>query len=578
MDNTSDVDKPISTLQQAGFDTKANASAVSNVDNTSDLGKPVSTAQQTALDLKANNTAISNMDNTSDVDKPISTLQQAGFDTKANASAVSNVDNTSDLGKPVSTAQQTALDLKADIDAQAYTGAMSFTGTLNNITTTEFGYLDGVTSNIQTQISNNDTDISTINSTLTGYDTYIETDKMKAINKYGSNSINESPATNKYNKICHIYGSQGAKISMKILSGNSYNNHPNVIAETSNITYVNIMIANNLFTAEQNIKFNWWTTGDDTREITKLAFYETAEWEYDCYVFCVTDNMNMSYFCDITDTTCYATPYATIVQSDTVPAGSYEQTSETSLLYCNNIIYDGNDLDAVIDTKADIDAQAHTGAMSFTGTLNNITTTEFGYLDNLSGNIETEFLQKDATSTASVSLFDSLDTSGILTLGNDSDNNYIKVAKTSQRDITIKSDNVEILGRFQCPQAVCGVFIIDGSKTDFTIFPIYFSTNNLNKINSKKNSGTSLESGSYPASNTDTTGPVGTYDELDCDNSDDYYLVLPGYGVVAYADLSYAGTVKLAYENHTASAQIVKTVTTNVASSVKIYFDNVEIT
>ena len=63
---------------------------------------------QTQINSKADLTAISNMDNTSDINKPISTLQQAGFDTKANASAVSNVDNTSDLGKPVSTAQQTA--------------------------------------------------------------------------------------------------------------------------------------------------------------------------------------------------------------------------------------------------------------------------------------------------------------------------------------------------------------------------------------------------------------------------------------------------------------------------------------
>src|SRR5574344_704611 len=44
-----------------------------NVDNTSDINKPVSIAQQSALDLKANQSSISNVDNTSDANKPVST-------------------------------------------------------------------------------------------------------------------------------------------------------------------------------------------------------------------------------------------------------------------------------------------------------------------------------------------------------------------------------------------------------------------------------------------------------------------------------------------------------------------------
>jgi len=55
-----------------------------NVDNTSDINKPVSTAQQTALDLKANQTSISNIDNTSDANKPVSTATQTALDLKAN--------------------------------------------------------------------------------------------------------------------------------------------------------------------------------------------------------------------------------------------------------------------------------------------------------------------------------------------------------------------------------------------------------------------------------------------------------------------------------------------------------------
>lgn len=67
------------------------------VDNTTDLEKPISNATQAALDLKANNDAsgivtnnwraqlhINNVDNTSDADKPVSTATQAALDKKQN--------------------------------------------------------------------------------------------------------------------------------------------------------------------------------------------------------------------------------------------------------------------------------------------------------------------------------------------------------------------------------------------------------------------------------------------------------------------------------------------------------------
>ena len=73
-----------------------------NVDNTSDVNKPISTATQTALDLKGNQTEVDlNTAKVSDINHV--TLE------------LPNVDNTSDLLKPVSTAQQTALDLKVAI-------------------------------------------------------------------------------------------------------------------------------------------------------------------------------------------------------------------------------------------------------------------------------------------------------------------------------------------------------------------------------------------------------------------------------------------------------------------------------
>ena len=148
---------------------------LSNVDNTSDLNKPISTATQTALDLKANTSdltddlglkanlnsptftgtvsgitkamvGLGNVDNTSDASKPISTAMQSALDLKSNASEITtslaakaplnsptftgtvagitkamvglgNVDNTSDASKPISAATQDALNAKADAAA-----------------------------------------------------------------------------------------------------------------------------------------------------------------------------------------------------------------------------------------------------------------------------------------------------------------------------------------------------------------------------------------------------------------------------------------------------------------------------
>ena len=89
-----------------------------NVDNTADVNKPISTATQTALDLKGNQTEVDL--NTAKVGI---TPTQASDITSNNAKVsdinhvtieLPNVDNTSDANKPVSTAQQTALDLKAN--------------------------------------------------------------------------------------------------------------------------------------------------------------------------------------------------------------------------------------------------------------------------------------------------------------------------------------------------------------------------------------------------------------------------------------------------------------------------------
>jgi len=122
IDNTSDINKPISAATQTALNLKANATDISNIDNTSDLAKPLSTEQQSALNLKANINSptftgtvgginktmvgLENVDNTSDATKQAATLLTA----KKSDVDLGNVDNTSDLNKPISNDVKAVLD------------------------------------------------------------------------------------------------------------------------------------------------------------------------------------------------------------------------------------------------------------------------------------------------------------------------------------------------------------------------------------------------------------------------------------------------------------------------------------
>lgn len=97
---------------------KANA-GLSNVDNTSDINKPVSTLTNAAIEAsKATITkaylGLGNVDNTADTAKPLSAAQKTYVDnTKTSITAASlglgNVNNTSDANKPVSTLTASAI-------------------------------------------------------------------------------------------------------------------------------------------------------------------------------------------------------------------------------------------------------------------------------------------------------------------------------------------------------------------------------------------------------------------------------------------------------------------------------------
>ena len=103
------------------------------------------------------------------IDSPTFTGTVSGV-TKTHV-GLGNVDNTTDAGKPVSTAQQTALDLKANLSGPTFTGTVILPSTtsIGDVTSTEIGYIDGVTSSIQTQLNAKAPSSTTV--TLTGTET-----------------------------------------------------------------------------------------------------------------------------------------------------------------------------------------------------------------------------------------------------------------------------------------------------------------------------------------------------------------------------------------------------------------------
>ena len=203
VDNTTDANKPISTATQTALDLKLASSTAAttyapiasptftgtvsgitkshvglgNVDNTSDASKPVSTATQTALDLKA---PLASPTFTGTVTLPSGTVTSAmildGTIANADISSSAAIALSKLATDPLARANHTGSQAASTISdfteaAQDAVGGMLGTGltyndTANTITVdttniqlrvtgvsdTEIGYLDGVTSAIQTQM------------------------------------------------------------------------------------------------------------------------------------------------------------------------------------------------------------------------------------------------------------------------------------------------------------------------------------------------------------------------------------------------------------------------------------------
>ncbi len=127
VDNTSDVNKPISTLTQAALDLKENAAnkSVTTTLGTSDVLFPTQNAVKTYVDAAVAGVTVTDGSITDSKIISVSASKITGVVAVANGGtgastiaaaktnlALNNVDNTSDVNKPISTLTQAALDLK----------------------------------------------------------------------------------------------------------------------------------------------------------------------------------------------------------------------------------------------------------------------------------------------------------------------------------------------------------------------------------------------------------------------------------------------------------------------------------
>jgi len=160
-----------------------------NVDNTSDANKPISSATQTALDTKVDeNAAITG-----------ATKTKITYDSKGLVTA------GEDIG---------ASDLPSGIDA-----AKIGSGTVSN---TEFGYLDGVTSAIQTQFNGTQeklvsgTNIKTVNSTSLLGSGNVAVAAQDSISLINNTAVTLGTSTTSYISFC-AFTTNSAETSRQII-------------------------------------------------------------------------------------------------------------------------------------------------------------------------------------------------------------------------------------------------------------------------------------------------------------------------------------------------------------------------
>jgi len=123
---------------------------------------------------------------------------------------------------------------------------------------------------------------------------------------------------------------------------------------------------------------------------------------------------------------------------------------------------------------------------------------------------------------------------------------------------------------------VSGIYLINNIAVAQSIFlPIFYSVTDLLNITSQPSTSGAVpttDGGAIPGE----TG-VGNYNIVGCNDKDNYWYVLPGYGLKVYNSTGWNGTVYLNYRNKERNPVVVAGTTIQAGSSVKVFFDGVEL-
>ncbi len=136
------------------------------------------------------------------------------------------------------------------------------------------------------------------------------------------------------------------------------------------------------------------------------------------------------------------------------------------------------------------------------------------------------------------------------------------------------SDTCTISSSIYAPAAnsfmrnTAGVYLLSGSAGSYYNIPIYHSTADLinNIYEQQYTSGTTGYSSQSGAA-------LGSWSNIDLDNSQDVFIVHPNYGVIVYNDTGYTNEI-MNFKNTSNGPQVVKCTTDNTASSIKVYYDD----
>jgi hypothetical protein len=114
-----------------------------------------------------------------------------------------------------------------------------------------------------------------------------------------------------------------------------------------------------------------------------------------------------------------------------------------------------------------------------------------------------------------------------------------------------------------------GVYMLgSGGSFDSSIL-ISYSCEDLQNLYSQPNTSSSLTSSDRQDFGVSV---AGSYDNMNCNDNMDGAIVFPNWGCVVYQGPNYTSNILLNYKNSTKNPVCVKCSTTNVASSIKVYY------